>query len=132
MYNCCRNRARFWHRDSNSGSLRYSSSFWPLVSLFLLVKANISHFVFSLDKMPNNCLESSLLNFNQTAALLSLVHLDGSYIEFSNLFFHMFINIMTCFFPPLEVENSERDGNIRPPDLPFEKSVCRSGSNMPH
>ena len=27
------------------------------------------------------------------------------------------------------VENSSRDGNIRPPDLPPEKSVCRSGSN---
>ena len=27
------------------------------------------------------------------------------------------------------VENSERDGNTRPPDLPPEKSVCRSGSN---
>ena len=23
----------------------------------------------------------------------------------------------------------ERDGNTRPPDLPLEKSVCRSGSN---
>ena len=27
------------------------------------------------------------------------------------------------------VENSERDGNSRPPDPPPEKSVCRSGSN---
>ena len=27
------------------------------------------------------------------------------------------------------VENSERDGNTRPPDLPLEKSLCRSGSN---
>ena len=27
------------------------------------------------------------------------------------------------------VENSERDGNTRPPDLPIEKPVCRSGSN---
>ena len=27
------------------------------------------------------------------------------------------------------VENSLRDGNIRPPYLPPEKSVCRSGSN---
>ena len=27
------------------------------------------------------------------------------------------------------VENSETDRNIRPPDLPLEKSVCRSGSN---
>ena len=28
-----------------------------------------------------------------------------------------------------KLENSGRDGNIRPPDLPLEKSVCRSGSN---
>ena len=27
------------------------------------------------------------------------------------------------------VEHSERDGNTRPPDLPLEKPVCRSGSN---
>ena len=27
------------------------------------------------------------------------------------------------------VENSERDGNTRPPDLPLEKSVCRSRSS---
>ena len=27
------------------------------------------------------------------------------------------------------VENSSRDGHTRPPDLPLEKSVCRSGSN---
>ena len=27
------------------------------------------------------------------------------------------------------VKNSEREGNTRPPDLPLEKSVCRSGSN---
>ena len=27
------------------------------------------------------------------------------------------------------LENSERDGNTRPPDLPPEKSVSRSGSN---
>ena len=26
-------------------------------------------------------------------------------------------------------KNSDRDGNTRPPYLPLEKSVCRSGSN---
>ena len=30
---------------------------------------------------------------------------------------------------PKTLENSERDGNTRPPDLPLEKPVCRSGSN---
>ena len=28
-----------------------------------------------------------------------------------------------------KLENSERDGNTRPPDPPLEKPVCRSGSN---
>jgi len=28
-----------------------------------------------------------------------------------------------------KLENSERDGNTRPLDMPLEKSVCRSGSN---
>ena len=28
-----------------------------------------------------------------------------------------------------QLENSERGGNTRPPDLPLEKSVCRLGSN---
>ena len=47
-------------------------------------------------------------------------------------------NIYFCFIdyakPQLcgsqqTLENSSRDGNTRPPDLPLEKSVCRSGSN---
>ena len=29
----------------------------------------------------------------------------------------------------ITVENSERDGNTRPPDLPLETCVCSSGSN---
>ena len=28
-----------------------------------------------------------------------------------------------------KLENSESDGNTRPPDLPLKKPVCRSGSN---
>ena len=28
-----------------------------------------------------------------------------------------------------KLENSERDGDTRPPDPPLEKPVCRSGSN---
>ena len=34
-----------------------------------------------------------------------------------------FYQCLTC------LENSERDGNTRPPDLPLEKTICRSGSN---
>ena len=28
-----------------------------------------------------------------------------------------------------KLENSDRDGNTRPPDLPLEKPICRSGNN---
>ena len=47
-------------------------------------------------------------------------------------------NIYVCFIDYAKafdcvdhnkLENSERDGNTRPPDLPPKKSVCRSGSN---
>ena len=46
-------------------------------------------------------------------------------------------NIYVCFIDyakafvwlTITVENSERDGNTRPPDLPLEKPICRSGSN---
>ena len=47
-------------------------------------------------------------------------------------------NIWFCFIDYVKtfdcvdhnkLENSERDGNTRPPDLPLEKPVCRSGGN---
>ena len=28
-----------------------------------------------------------------------------------------------------KLENSERDGNTRPPDMPLEKPICKSGNN---
>ena len=30
----------------------------------------------------------------------------------------------------INCENSERDGNTRPPYMPLEKSICRSGSKL--
>ena len=47
-------------------------------------------------------------------------------------------NIYFCFIDDAKafdcvyhnkLENSERDGNTRPSDLPLEKPICRSGSN---
>ena len=48
--------------------------------------------------------------------------------EFQKSIYFCFIDYGLCG-PQQTVENSERDGNTRPPDLPLEKSVCRSGSN---
>ena len=51
--------------------------------------------------------------------------------EFKNNIFFCFIDYAKAFDSGSQqtVENSSRDGNIRPPDLPLKKSVCRSGSN---
>ena len=55
----------------------------------------------------------------------------GKAREFQKNIYFCFIDYVKAFDCGSQrtVENSERDGNTRPPDLPFEKLVCRSGSN---
>ena len=51
--------------------------------------------------------------------------------EFQKNIYFCFINYTKSFdcVDHNKLENSSRDGNTRPPYLPPEKSVCRSGSN---
>ena len=51
--------------------------------------------------------------------------------EFKKNIYFCFIDYAKAFdcVDHKKLENSERDGHTRPPDLPPEKSVCRSGSN---
>ena len=51
--------------------------------------------------------------------------------EFQKNIYFCFIDYAKAFdrVDHNKLENSERDGNTRPPDLPLEKPICRSGSN---
>ena len=51
--------------------------------------------------------------------------------EFQKNIYFCFIDYAKAFdcVDHHKLDNSERDGNTRPPDLPLEKSICRSGSN---
>ena len=49
--------------------------------------------------------------------------------EFQKNIYFCFIDYAKAFDCGNKLENSEREGNTRPPDLPLEKPVCRSGSN---
>ena len=51
--------------------------------------------------------------------------------EFQKNIYFCFIDYAKAFdcVDHNKLENSERGGNTRPPDLPLEKSVCRSGSH---
>ena len=51
--------------------------------------------------------------------------------EFQKNIYFYFIDYAKAFdcVDHNKLEISERDGNTRPPDLPLEKPICRSGSN---
>ena len=51
--------------------------------------------------------------------------------EFQKNIYFCFIDYAKAFdsVDHNKLGNSERDGNTRPPNLPLEKSACRSGSN---
>ena len=51
--------------------------------------------------------------------------------EFQKNIYFCFIDYAKAFdsVDHKKLENSERDGNARPPVLPLEKPICRSGSN---
>ena len=51
--------------------------------------------------------------------------------EFQKNIYFCFIDYAKAFdcVDHNKLENSERDGNTRPPDLPLENPICRSGSN---
>ena len=51
--------------------------------------------------------------------------------EFQKNIYFCFIDYAKAFdcVDHNKLKNSERDGNTRPPDLPLEKPICRSGSN---
>ena len=54
---------------------------------------------------------------------------QGSSRKSIYLFFIDYAKIFDCVDHNKLFENSERDGNTRSPDMPLQKSVCRSGGN---
>ena len=63
--------------------------------------------------------------------LLTSVGLSKKAREFQKNIYFCFIDYAKVFdcVDHHKLENSSRDGNTRPPDLPLEKPLCRSGSN---
>ena len=65
---------------------------------------------------------------DQIANICWIMEIAGEFQE--NIYF-CFIGYAKTFdcVDDNKLENSEKEGNTRPPDLPLEKSVCMSGSN---
>ena len=61
----------------------------------------------------------------------NILWIIGKAREFQKNIYFCFIDYVKAFgcVDHNKLENSSRDGNARPPDLPLGKCVCRSGSN---
>ena len=72
-----------------------------------------------------------IVNNAEIDVFLEISCLFGNLISGSSAFSKTSLNIWKFMFHVLKpgLENFERDVNTRPPELPLEKSVCRSGSN---
>ena len=90
--------------------------------------------------------DSSLILDSSGAVVFELIYIHIFFFSFISAIICWIIekarefqkNIYFCFIDYAKacdcvdhtrLENSSRDGNTRPPDLPLEKFVCRSGSN---
>ena len=69
-------------------------------------------------------------NRDQIANICWIIEKARDFQKKKNIYF-FFIDYAKAFdcVDHNKLENSERDGNTRPPDLPLEKPICRSGSN---
>ena len=65
---------------------------------------------------------------DQTANIRWIMEKAREFQKSINFYFTDYVKVFNCVNHN-KLENSERDGNSRPPDLPLEKSVCRLGSN---
>ena len=65
---------------------------------------------------------------DQIANILWIIEKAREFQKNSHFCFIDYAKVFDCV-DHNKLENSERDGNTRPPDLPLEKSICRSGSN---
>ena len=85
-----------------------------------------------LSLFPCMCMCVSLsLSFSLYLCIFVYLCISLSLSLLQKNFYFCFIDYTKAFdcVDHNKLENSERDGNTRPPDLPLEKSVYRSGSN---
>ena len=96
------------------------------------VSPSISHEVMGPDAM---ILVFRMLSFKATFSLSSFTFIKRLFSSsslsairvVSSAYLRLLIFLPAILIPACE--NSERDGNTRPPDPPLEKPICRSGSN---
>ena len=123
-----------------------------LIGLFVFLVLSYLTCLYILEINPLSVVSFAVIFSHSKGCLFTLLIVSFVVQKFlnlirSHLFTYVFIsitlgefqkNIYFCFIDYAKIfdcvdhnklENSERHGNTRPPDLPLEKPICRSGSN---
>ena len=93
---------------------------------------NCNHLTcFSSSKVIPKILQARLQQYMSCELLPTSAGSSKKTREFQKNIYFCFIDYAKAFdcVDHNKLKNSERDGHTRPPILPLEKSVCRSGSN---
>ena len=115
-----------------AGKFFTTSATWKSLYWILLF---FSHSVMSNSLTPWTTAHEASLSFSISWNLLKPIAnirwIMEKAREFQKSTYFCFIDYAKAFdcVDHNKLENSSRDGNTRPPDLPLEKFVCRSGSN---
>ena len=105
-----------------------------LLSLHMLVRLCSKSFKLGFSSMWTKNFQMYKLGLEKTGTrdqIANICWIIKKAREFQKNIYFSFIDYAKAFdcVDHNKLENSGRDGNTRPPDLPLEKSVCRSRSN---
>ena len=98
-----------------------------LIGLFVFLVLSCMRCLYILEINPLSAVSFAIIFSHSERCLFALLNAR----EFQKNIYFCFIDYAKAFdwVDHKKLENSERDGNTRPRDLPLEKFVCRSGSN---
>ena len=124
-----------FHSNSKKGSAKECSNYHTIALISHDSKVMLKIFCARLQQYMNQELPDVQAGFRKGRGtrdqIANILWIIKKAREFQKSIYFCFIDYAKAFdcVDHNQLENSERDGNTRPPDLPLEKSVCRSGSN---
>ena len=124
-----------FHSIAQNGNVKECSNCCTIALILHASKVMLKIFQARLQQYVNRELPDVQAGFRKGRGtrdqIANICWIIGKAREFQKNIYFCFIDYAKAFdcVDHNKLENSERDGNTRPPDLPPEKSVCRSGSN---
>ena len=128
-------KVSFHSNPKDFGNAKECSNYYTIAlisyagkSMLKILQARLQQYV---NRVNFQMFKLYLEKAEETEQIASIHWIIEKVREFQKNIYFCFIDYTKAFdcMDHNKLENSSRDGNTRPPDLPPKKSVCRSGSN---